>query len=38
MNLLPRLNDRDLRGVSTDRNIPEVLRATARRRVAVDRR
>jgi len=38
MNLLPRLNDRDLRGVSTDRNIPEVLRATARRRVAVDKR
>jgi hypothetical protein len=33
MNLLPRLADRDLRMISTDRNVPDVLRATARRKV-----
>jgi hypothetical protein len=33
MNLLSRLNDKDLRTLSTDRNVPEVLRATARRKV-----
>lgn len=38
MNLLARLNDRDLRGVSTDRNVPEVLRNTARRKVATEKR
>ncbi len=37
MNLLARLNDRDLRGIATDRNVPEVLRATARRKVAKQR-
>ncbi len=37
MNLLSRLNDRDLRTLSTDRNIPDVLRVTARRRVVVEK-
>ena len=37
MNLLPRLTDRDLRVLSTDRNIPDVLRVTARKKVAADR-
>jgi hypothetical protein len=33
MTLLQRLNDRDLRGVSIDRNVPEPLRLAARKRV-----
>jgi hypothetical protein len=33
LNLMPRLTDRDLRNLSTDRNVPEVVRMTARRRV-----
>jgi hypothetical protein len=33
MNMLPRLNDRDLRQLSNDRNIPDVLRVTARKKV-----
>jgi hypothetical protein len=37
MNLLARLNDRDLRQLSTDRNIPDVLRVTARKKVVFDR-
>lgn len=37
MNLLPRLNDRDLRMLSTDRNVPEVLRVTARKKVVLEK-
>jgi hypothetical protein len=33
MNLLPRLSDRDLRALSTDRNVPDVLRVTARKKL-----
>ncbi len=33
MNLLPRLQDRDLRFASTDRNIPDIVRVTARRKL-----
>ncbi len=33
LNLLQRLNDRDVRNLSTDRNVPEPLRTAARRRV-----
>lgn len=37
MNLLNRLNDKDLRQLSTNRNIPEILRVTARKKVVVDK-
>jgi hypothetical protein len=37
MNLLQRLNDRDMRMLSANRNIPEVLRLTARKKVVIDR-
>jgi hypothetical protein len=37
MNLLSRLNDKDLRMLSTDRNIPDVLRITARKKVVIDK-
>lgn len=33
LNLMNRLNDRDLQGLSTDRNVPEPLRIAARKRV-----
>lgn len=33
LNLLPRLLDRDLRMASTDRNIPDIVRVTARRKL-----
>ncbi|MGE3577940.1 MAG: hypothetical protein AB7I25_05710 [Vicinamibacterales bacterium] len=33
LNLLPRLLDRDLRLASTDRNIPDIVRVTARRKL-----
>jgi hypothetical protein len=33
MPLVPRLNERDLRGLSVDRNVPETLRITARKLV-----
>lgn len=33
MNLMQRLNDRDLAGLSTDRNVPEPLRVAARKKV-----
>lgn len=33
LTLLQRLNDRDLRGISIDRNVPEPLRVAARRKV-----
>ncbi len=35
MNLMSRLNDRDLASLSTDRNVPDALRTAARRRVAL---
>jgi hypothetical protein len=37
MNLLSRLNERDLRMLSTDRNIPDVLRITARKKIVLDK-
>jgi hypothetical protein len=38
MNLLSRLNDRDMRMLSIDRNIPEVLRITARKKIVIDKK
>jgi hypothetical protein len=38
MNLLQRLNDRDMRMLSTDRNIPELLRLTARKKLVIEKR
>ena len=37
MNLLPRINDKDLQRLSTDRNIPDVLRLTARKKIVIDK-
>jgi hypothetical protein len=37
MNLLNRLNDKDLRQISTNRNVPEVLRVTARKKIVLDK-
>lgn len=37
MNLLARLTDKDLRSISTDRNVPEVLRITARQKLVLNR-
>jgi hypothetical protein len=36
MNLLARLSEKDLRNLSTNRNVPDVLRVTARKRVVLD--
>lgn len=38
LNLLARLTDRDLRAISTDRNVPEVLRISARQRVVLQQK
>ena len=35
MNLLPRLREQDLKRLSTDRNVPEVLRISARKKVVL---
>jgi hypothetical protein len=35
MNLMSRLNDKDLRMLSTDRNVPDVLRVTARKKIVI---
>ena len=35
LNLLNRLNDRDLTGISTDRNVPDPLRVAARRKLVL---
>ena len=35
MNLLSRLNDKDLRTMSTDRNVPDALRVSARKKVVI---
>jgi hypothetical protein len=37
MNLLNRLSEKDLKVLSTNRNVPEVLRTTARRKVVIDK-
>jgi hypothetical protein len=37
MNLLSRLTERDLRNISTDRNVPDVLRVTARKKLVMDK-
>jgi hypothetical protein len=37
MNMLSRLTERDLRVLSTDRNIPDVLRLTARKKIVIDK-
>jgi hypothetical protein len=37
MNFLSRLSDKDLRNLSTNRNVPDVLRNTARRRVVIEK-
>jgi hypothetical protein len=37
MNLLNRLSDKDLRALSTNRNVPELLRITARKKVVIDK-
>lgn len=37
MNLLNRLNEKDLKVLSTNRNVPEVLRTAARRKVVIDK-
>ncbi len=38
MNLLQRLNDRDMRMLSIDRNVPDVLRITARKKIVIEKR
>ncbi len=38
MNMLARLNDRDLKTLSTDRNVPEILRITARKKLVIDKK
>jgi hypothetical protein len=37
MNLLSRLAEKDVRTLSTDRNVPEVLRITARKKLVIDK-
>lgn len=37
MNMLSRLNEKDVRMLSTDRNVPDVLRITARKKIVIDR-
>ena len=37
LNLLPRLADKDLRTLSTDRNVPDVLRVTARKKLVLEK-
>ncbi len=38
MNLLPRLTEKDLRALSADRNVPEVLRITARQKIVLQKK
>jgi hypothetical protein len=38
MNLLPRLNERDLRLLSADRNVAEVVRTTARQKLVMEKK
>ena len=37
MNFLARLSDKDLRNLSTNRNVPDILRVSARKRVVIDK-
>ena len=37
MNLLARLTDKDLKVISTDRNVPDVIRMSARRKLSADK-
>jgi hypothetical protein len=37
MNLLSRLTERDLKMISTDKNVPDVLRVTARKKLVIDK-
>jgi hypothetical protein len=37
MNLLSRLSEKDLRTLSTNRNVPEVLRTTARKKIVLEK-
>ena len=37
MNLLPRLTEKDLRTLSTDRNVPDVLRVSARKKLVLNK-
>jgi len=37
MNFLARLSDKDLRNLSTNRNVPDILRVSARKRVVVEK-
>jgi len=37
MNFLARLSDKDLRSLSTNRNVPDVVRVSARKRVVIDK-
>jgi|SRR5688572_16189370 len=37
MNLLPRLTDKDLKAISTDRNVPDVVRTSAKRKLSADK-
>jgi hypothetical protein len=37
MNLLSRLAEKDIRTLSTDRNVPEILRITARKKLVLDK-
>ena len=37
MNLLSRLQEKDLRTLSTDRNVPDILRITARKKIVLDK-
>jgi hypothetical protein len=37
MNLLNRLSEKDLRTLSTNRNVPEVLRTSARRKIVIEK-
>jgi len=37
MNLLSRLSEKDLRTLSTDRNVPDVLRVSARKKLVLNK-
>jgi hypothetical protein len=37
MNLLSRLAEKDLQKLSTDRNVPDILRITARKKIVLDK-
>jgi len=37
MNLMARLSEKDLKLLSTDRNVPDVLRTQAKRKMAVEK-